>query len=96
MRKYQVICVSFDGEYKRETPEFDTIEKASQYGNDLGSKWYFYPFQFIVSGETIRKAGYGLTHFEGRRIKTVQRIFKKLSEKPEMEGANVEEFYMNL
>lgn len=96
MKKYQIICMGFDGEYKREHPTFETIEDASESGNDLGSKWFFYPFQFVVSGETIRDAGYGLTHLEGKRISTVAKIFKKHSERPDMQGANVEKFWMSL
>jgi hypothetical protein len=51
--KYQVICMAFDGEYKREAPMFDEIEDAWEYANDLGSKWYFYPFSFVVAGATL-------------------------------------------
>ena len=98
MKKYKLICMAFDGKYKEENPVFDSIEKAWEYANDLRSKWFFYPFSFVVSesGKTVIDAGYGLTHLEGKRVKTVQRIFKELSEKPEMEKANSEEFWMAL
>jgi len=45
---YKIICMSFDGDYQTEKPEFDTIEEAWEYSNDLGSKWYFYPFHFVT------------------------------------------------
>ena len=96
--KYKLICMSFDGEYQRERPEFDTIEAAWNYSNRLGSKWFFYPFHFVTtaSGQTVRGAGDFLEYLEGMRVKTVARIFKDHSEKPEMEGADVEAFAITL
>ena len=88
--------MSFDGAYQRERPTFETIDDAWEYGNDLGSKWFFYPFYFVVSGETIRGAGPFLEHLEGMRIKTVQRIFLEHSKNPEMENADVEKFAITL
>jgi len=88
--------MSFDGEYQRERPEFDTINDAWEYSNDLGSKWYFYPFYMIIRGQTVRDLGYGLEHLENKRIKTVARHFKEVSERPEMDGCNSEEFYFAL
>jgi hypothetical protein len=96
MKKYQIICMSFDGEYQRERPTFETIDDAWEYGNDLGSKWFFYPFYFVVSGETIRSTGQFLEHLEGMRIKTVQKIFKAHSENPEMENTDTEKFAITL
>jgi len=90
--KNQVICMSFDGEFKRERPEFESIEDAWEYANDLGSKWYFYPFYFVVRGQTIRAAGYGLEVMENRRIKTVAGIFNAASKQPEAEDMDVDSF----
>lgn len=73
---YQVMCMSFDGEIKIETPGFKTIEEAADYDNNLGSKWFFYPFHFIVSGKTIRDCDNRLSCLKGKRIKTVQNIYK--------------------
>jgi hypothetical protein len=94
--KYQLICMGFDGEYQRERPEFETIDDAWEYSNDLGSKWFFYPFHFVVRGETIRGAGQFLEYLEGLRIKTVQKIFLKHSKDPEMENADTEQFAVTL
>lgn len=94
--KYQLICMSFDGEYKRESFEFDSIEETWEYSNDMGSKWYFYPFHFVVRGDTIKDAPYDIRKFCGKRIKTVQKIFKKLNEKESMQGVGGEEFLDNL
>ena len=91
--KYQVICMSFDGEYQKERPEFDTIEQAWDYADDLGSKWYFYPFAFVIKGDKIVDAGYGAVHLEGMTIAEVSAHFKEVSERPEMEGCNAEEFW---
>jgi len=90
--------MAFDGEYRKEAPLFESIEKANEYSNDLGSKWFFYPFHFVTteSYKTIIDAGYGLTHLEKLRTSTVAKIFKKLTEKPEMENATVEQFWLAL
>jgi hypothetical protein len=94
--KYQLICMSFDGEYQRERPEFDTIEKAWEYENDLGSKWYFYPFHFVVSKETIRSSPWPLDFLEGKRIKTASNLFEAHSNNPENEGMDAEEFALSI
>ena len=90
--KYKLICMSFDGEYQTEHPEFDRIEDAWDYSDDLGSKWYFYPFHFVIKGKTIAAAGYGLEHLEGRRIKTVEKLFYWASRKEETQGMGRDEF----
>lgn len=96
MKKYKIICMGFDGEYQRENPEFETIDKAWDYANNLGSKWFFYPFCFVATEKTIIDAT--IKNLIGKRIKTVQRIFNELSKKPEMQGVNAEdfEFVLNL
>jgi hypothetical protein len=69
--------MSFDGEYKLESPVFDTIPDAWNYGNELGSKWYFYPFHFVVteSGKTIRDTPNQLEEFDNISVKKVASIF---------------------
>ena len=98
MKKYFVICMSFDGQYQREYPLFNSIPEASEYASNLGSKWYFYPYTFICSGKSITEAGYGLEHFEGKRITTIQKIFKKLNDWCTETGndLNAEEFWFKL
>jgi len=90
--KYQVICMSFDGDYQRENPEFDTIEDAWYYANDLGSKLFFYPFHFVVSKGTVRSSWYPCNHFKGRRIKSVSRVFKETSMLPEAQNLEVDDY----
>jgi len=90
--KYQVMVMSFDGEYKVERPEFESVEEAWEYENNLGSKWYFYPFPFIIKGKTVVDAIELLDDFVGKRIETVRRIFKETSEQDETQGMDAEEF----
>jgi len=66
--------MSFDGDYQRERLKFDTIGEAWEYSNDLGSKWFFYPFHFVVKGETIKDAPAMLDYMKNKRIKTVQKV----------------------
>lgn len=44
----KLILMSFDGEYQTEKPKFPTAQKAWEYADNLGSKWFFYPFAFVV------------------------------------------------
>ncbi len=90
--KYELICMSFDGEYQVERPTFDTLDEVANYANDLGSKWYFYPFTFAVtaSAKTIADSVFPLDWAKGKRVKTVARIFKAASEKPENQNMNTQ------
>lgn len=98
MKKYRLAVMAFDGDIKIEHPEFDSIEKAWDYSNDLGSKWFFYPFHFVVSesGKTIKESPEHLEHLTGLRIKTVRKHFKTVSELPDLANADVEEFMFAL
>ena len=91
---YNLICMSFDGEYKTEAPEFESIEATWEYANDLGSKWFFYPFCFVTtaSGKTIAAAPELLERFTGQRTRKVAAVFKQESEKAENENADAEKY----
>ena len=92
--RYRLICMSFDGEYQVERPTFDTLDEVANYANDLGSKWYFYPFTFAVtaSAKTIADSVFPLDWAKGKRVKTVARIFKAASEKPENHNMDAEQY----
>lgn len=85
----KIICMSFDGEYQTEHPTFETTKDAWEYSASLGSKWYFYPFHFVVSesGKTIIDAPELLSWAIGRRTKTVRRLFAEHSAKPECQNS---------
>lgn len=90
----KVICMTFDGEYVTERPIFETIEDAWEYAGDLGSKWIFYPFTFVVSesGKTIMDAPKLVELFVGKRMKTIVKLFKSFSQMPETQFLNAEEY----
>ena len=94
----KLICMSFDGEFQVERPVFQTINDAWEYSNDLGSKWYFYPFHFVVTDSllTIRSAPPLGKRLEGKRVQTVVDIMSKHSMDPNMQNAGVDEFWMTL
>lgn len=89
---YQVICMSFDGEYQTERPEFESIDDAWEYSNDLGSKWYFYPFHFVIKNATIKDTPVHLEYFKDKRIITVKRLFKRLSIRSDLIGCDHDEY----
>lgn len=90
----KVICMSFDGEFQSERPSFDSTSDAWDYANNLGAKWYFYPFPFVVSesGKTVIESADGLGFLNGRRVSTVVRLFRQHAEKQENQGIGVDEF----
>jgi len=87
---YQLICMSFDGEYKREEPIFDEIEKAYDY--DIGSKWFFYPFHLIVENDTIKDAPFPLDCLIGDNLQATRQLFYKLSRRKRAKGMDSEKF----
>ena len=96
--KYKLICMSFDGEYKTERPEFENKESAWIYSNNIGSKWYFYPFHFLVtkSGKTIKDCAYPLDIFIGSRVDRVAKIFNSHSMIENSQGLDPNKFAFSL
>jgi hypothetical protein len=86
--EYQLICMSFDGEYV--TDHKGTIERCQNASSDMGSKWYFYPWHLIVTKGLIVKEMYGCfinmktgepflnIMFKGRKLSTVQKVFQSI------------------
>jgi hypothetical protein len=95
--KYKLICMSFDGDYIEERPFFDSIEDAWNYSNNLGSKWFFYPYHFVVteSGKTIRDSAPRLTQYRGLRTKTVANIFEITGKSDAAQNVDIET-YVNI
>ncbi len=91
MERYKLICMSFDGEYITEAKGSD-ISELWDHANDMGSRWFFYPFSFVCTDKTVVDTPNGLTMLANKRIKTVQRMFKTLSETEEMQGADCDDF----
>jgi hypothetical protein len=94
MKQFQLCCMSFDGETQIERPVFNNEEDAWEYNSDIGSKWYFYPFRFLIttSHKTIIGTCDCIPFALGKRLKTVKRIFEKCSKDPEMEAVEWEKF----
>jgi len=93
MRKqYKLMCMSPDGDNVIENLKFDTIKDAWEYESNLGSKWYFYPFHFIVteSAKTIVDAINVLGWSVGKRVYTVKKAFSEASKKPENQNLDIE------
>lgn len=83
---YTTLCMAPDGEFITDG-KFDTIEEAADNSADMGSRWFFYPFHFIVKHEPVgsresllRKrvlmSGHGLDHLTGRTVRTAAEYVK--------------------
>ena len=94
MKNLKLICMGFDGEFQTERPDFQTVEEAWEYANDLGSKWFFYPFSFVVTESmlTIVGAPDRMEELVGRRLTTIVKLFATVQALPEAENANSEVF----
>lgn len=79
--------MSFDGKFVTDS-EHETLEQAENASANMGSKWFFYPFHFIISGKTVKETGEGLVNmrtkeaympkmFKGKRLQTVVKEFEK-------------------
>jgi hypothetical protein len=68
-----------DGEYVIDNSIHDTIDDAWNYACDFGSKWIFYPYVFIVNDSelTVLAVCDNLEYMKGKRVKTVQKLFKE-------------------
>lgn len=78
---YNLICMSFDGDYVTEKRGFDTVSNAWNHASDMGSRWFFYPFCFVTSasGKTIVDVPEGLEDMKHKRVKTIQAMFAECS-----------------
>lgn len=90
----KLICMAFDGDYQSERPSFETEQEGWEYADDIGSKWFFYPFCFLVSesGLTIVAAPEHLEWTVGKRVATVSRIFESCSKLKEAQGMEATAF----
>lgn len=93
----KLICMAFDGEYKTEK-QFKTVQECWEHSNNIGSRWYFYPFHFVVtdSGKTILDSPYRLENLNRKRVKVICEIFKNLSILPEFNGKDEEGFIQEM
>ena len=51
--KYFLVCMAFDGDYVIEKDRFnpqgyDSIEAAWDRNEEMGSRWFFFPFRVVV------------------------------------------------
>lgn len=70
---YKAIFFSLDWDYQTEW-EFQTIEEAQDYINDIGSRWIFYPLAFVATDKYI------ITSKGRRKISRVCNTIKSISE----------------
>ena len=90
---YKLICMAFDGAWVSEG-EFPTVQQAWQRADGLGSKWYFYPFPFVLtgSGKSIADSPDCMEIFNGKRFTTVLNFFNRVCKMEEAQGLGVDEF----
>lgn len=98
--KYELICMTFNGDFVKDFT--GTIEECKNISTDMGSKWYFYPFHFIITKKgTVMNAGGSLVNtktkeyymdrlFLKRNIKTIQKKFKEAQKFLESENIQVD------
>lgn len=90
---YKLIVMSFDGDWKEEAEQFENTDDAWSYASDLGSKWYFYPFHFVVdqAGEVVG-APSPMEHLEGMTIEDVASHFAEVAASEDAQGVDAEAY----
>jgi hypothetical protein len=90
---YKLIVMSLDGDYREEPEQFENTDDAWTYAGELGSKWYFYPFAFVLNqaGEVVGTPEL-MQHLEGMTLEDVASHFREVSETPEAAGVDAEQF----
>ena len=90
--------MSFDGSYVTEGRDFESVQAAWNRSEDMGSRWYFYPFHFVTteSGKTIVSAPEPMSHLTRCRVKLVSEHFSEVSKLPEMQNANIDAFALSV
>lgn len=92
---FRLICMSFDGDYVKESNLFETIEDAWEHSSNLGSKWYFYPFHFVTTESyktIVESAGVLLFSCNNKRLKTVKKMFSDTAKKSKAAGLDCFEY----
>lgn len=92
-KSYNLLVVSFNGDTQLERVNGD-VKDCWERSNDMGSKWYFYPFHFVVSDKTVIDTPNELNNFKGKRIKTLLKSFKDTNKRLNDEGrdADIDQF----
>lgn len=87
--QYRLICMAFNGDHI--TDYEGNMEECQDASSNNGSKWYFYPFHFIVNSRNmVKDTGEGLVRmsdkksymaamFLNRKLNTVTKMFENLS-----------------
>lgn len=84
---------SDDGDYKTEREQFENIDDPWTYSGDLGSKWYFYPFHFVVNqADEVVGAPEMMQHLEGMTIDDVAEHFREVSQSSDAQGVDAEAY----
>lgn len=73
--KYKAVLFSPDGEFVTDHRGRETVGDVWEAINDQGSKWFFYPVCFVATEKTIKAAPEGFERLQGKRIKTVRKLF---------------------
>lgn len=97
MQKCKLICMTFNGDSVTEG-EFDSVNEAWERSEDMGSRWFFFPFHFVLTetGKTIKDTFQGLEWMKGKRLSTIKKIFSELYKQPDMKNATAEDFQISL
>jgi|688.fasta_scaffold1301225_2 hypothetical protein len=73
---YKALFMAFDGDSVTEG-QFKTIEEAWSYIENIGSRWFFYPFCFVVKNKAIVSSFDGAEFLTRKHISTVKKMFDK-------------------
>ena len=80
---YNVTVIATDGDHRTEG-EFETVEDAWDYINDMGSRWYFYPVNVVSDHDIIIESPDGFDYLNGMNVRDLANVATELSDTCEM------------
>lgn len=83
---YKLLLMAPDGTYVTEGEDL-TLEEAGDLSANMGSRWIFYPFHFIIKDNSnvvepyqrVIESNYDMPSLKGKAIITVQTLIRSFS-----------------
>lgn len=82
MESYMLVVIAPDGAFKIEG-HFDSIDDAWKRSEDMGTRWYFYPFHFVAEAHgdnRIVESPRFLKYMDGITLKDAAELIKAMSD----------------
>jgi hypothetical protein len=84
MTEYKAVLIAPDGDWVTDFRECESIDEVYDRLNDMGSRWFFYPFHGVIidhgglttSRQRLVSVAPPLEEFKGKTVKTLSKYLK--------------------